>query len=219
MTENKMSSNDIRDTKDTDLNEPDVQGESTDTSASFSEELDQANATLAQDSSESAEATSEATIELETIRAELASTQDRVLRISAELDNYRKRVQREIQDERRYATMPLMREILPVLDNLKRAIDSASPSNQTSEPSPEMTALLEGVSMVFQQLESVLAKQGCVRIEAMGQPFDPNIHDAILQQPSADAEPNTVIFETQTGYKLHDRVVRPSQVIVASKVE
>ena len=215
MTENKMSSNDIRDTKDTDLNEPGVQGESTNASASFSEELDQANATLAQDSAESANATSE----LETIRTELASTQDRVLRISAELDNYRKRVQREIQDERRYATMPLMREILPVLDNLKRAIDSASPSKQTSDPSPEMSALLEGVSMVFQQLEGVLAKQGCVRIEAMGQPFDPNIHDAILQQPSADVEPNTVIFETQTGYKLHDRVVRPSQVIVASKVE
>ncbi|MDD3470620.1 MAG: nucleotide exchange factor GrpE, partial [Thermoguttaceae bacterium] len=185
-----MPSEGIRDTKDTELNEMEMSDrESADAATPFSEELDQVNATLADQAAEPNTGSSpEEVSELETIRAELELTKDRVLRISAELDNYRKRVQREMQEERRYATMPLMRELLPVVDNLKRAIEAAKKSSETSEPTPEMSALLEGVSMVLQQLEGALAKQGCVRIEAMGQPFDPNIHDALLQQPSADAE-------------------------------
>ena len=152
----------------------------------------------------------------EQLRRELEAANDRVLRISAELDNYRKRVQREVQEERRYAVMPLMRDLLPIVDNLKRAISAADDVGNTTN-TPSTPALAEGVSMVAAQFESVLAAHGCVRIEVVGLPFDPNFHDAILQQPSTDAPPNTVLFETQTGYRLHDRVVRPSQVIVSAK--
>lgn len=180
--------------------------------AAFAEELDAANASLDPPANEAPAETQAISVE-ETLQQELDTAKDRILRISAELDNYRKRVQREVQEERRYAAMPLMRELLPVVDNLKRTIEAAQKVSEGAD------GLLEGVTMVLQQFESVLAKHGCVKIDAAGQPFDPNLHDAILQQPSDDVAPNTVLFETQTGYRLHERVVRPSQVIVSKKSE
>lgn len=147
--------------------------------------------------------------ELEQLRAELATAQDRYLRCEAELDNYRKRARRELDDQRRYAGLPLLRDLLPVLDNLDRAI-------QAAEKSQESGALLAGVKLVFQQFESVLELHHCRRIEALHTPFDPNLHQAILQQPSEAHPENTVIMVTQAGFQLHDRVVRPSQVIVSS---
>jgi molecular chaperone GrpE len=147
--------------------------------------------------------------ELEQLQAELAQTKDRYLRSEAELDNYRKRVRREMEDERRYALVPLLHDLLPVLDNLERAI-------QAAEKSQESSGLLSGVKMVFQQLETVLEKHHCRRIEALNEPFDPSLHQAILQQPSSEHPANTVLMVTQAGFQLHDRVVRPSQVIVST---
>ncbi len=144
------------------------------------------------------------------LRAELERAQDRALRMQAELENFRRRARRELEDERRYASLPLIRDLLPVMDNLQRAIEAAQKSDGSS-------GLLEGVQLMSQQLESVLAAHDCRRIEALHQPFDPNLHDAILQQPSAEYPPGTVILVTQVGYQLHDRVVRPAQVIVASE--
>jgi molecular chaperone GrpE len=138
----------------------------------------------------------------------LADANDRCLRLQAELENIRKRARRELDDERRYANLPLLRDLLPVADNLARAIDSG-------EKSHDVERLLEGVKMVAQQLEAVFAKHHCKRIEAVGLPFDPHQHEAIAQQPSGDHPPHTVLAEAQSGFQLHDRVIRPSQVIVS----
>jgi len=148
--------------------------------------------------------------EMSKLRADLEDASDRVLRAQAELENYRKRARRELEDERRYAAMPLLRDLLPVLDNMQRAIEAA-------EKLPQASGLLDGVKLIAQNLLSVLAKHDCKKIEAMGQPFDPAFHEAISQQPSADHEPNTVVYVAQEGYSLHDRVVRPAQVIVSKK--
>ena len=148
----------------------------------------------------------------EQLRDEVDAAKDLALRHQAELDNYRKRAARELQDVRRYANLPLMRELLPVLDNLDRAIEAAEKNHDTA-------SLLEGVKIVADQLKGVLAQHHCQPIESLGQPFDPNLHEAILQQPSDEHAPGSVSMETVVGFQLHDRVVRPSQVIVAAKKE
>ena len=142
------------------------------------------------------------------MQAQVEETKDRMLRAQAELENYRKRITRQMEEDRRYADMPLLRDLLPVLDNVKRAITAA-------EKTPEITTLLEGIQMVAKQLETVLSRRHCTMIEALHTPFDPHRHEAIMQQPSGEFPPNTVLLETQTGYQLHDRVVRPAQVIVS----
>jgi len=140
---------------------------------------------------------------------ELAAANDRLLRLQAEMQNLRNRTSREIADERKYAALPVLRDLLPVLDNINRAIQSA-------EKAGEAENLLEGFRLVRQQLITTLSNHGAAAIEGLGQPFDPNFHQAILHQPSDDAPANTITMVTQEGYKLHDRVVRPSQVIVSS---
>lgn len=143
------------------------------------------------------------------LEAELAAEKDRGLRLQAEMENLRTRTARELVDERKYAPLPLLRDILPVIDNIDRALEAA-------EQSEEAAALLEGFKLVRQQLVGILQQHNCTRIEAVGEPFDPQIHEAILQQPSEEQPANHVLQETQAGYLLHDRVVRPSQVIVSS---
>jgi molecular chaperone GrpE len=102
-----------------------------------------------------------------------------------------------------------MRDILPALDNVKRAIEAA-------EKTHDAASLLEGIKLVAQQLQDALRRHHCTPIEALHAPFDPNLHEAILQQPSDQFPANTVVQETQAGYRLHDRVVRPSQVVVST---
>ena len=139
------------------------------------------------------------------------SRRDRELRSQAELDNYRKRAARELDERLRYANMALLRDLLPVVDNVDRAIDAA-------EKNADAAALLEGFKMVHKQLGDALARHHCRPIDALNEPFDPHKHHAVMQQPSAEHPANTVLMVTQNGYELHDRVVRPSQVIV-SKAE
>jgi molecular chaperone GrpE len=141
--------------------------------------------------------------------AELAAANDRLLRLQAEMQNLRNRTSREIADERRYAALPVVRELLPVVDNIERAIEAA-------EKAGEAENLLAGFRLVGQQLATILTRHDCLPIEALGQPFDPNFHQAILQQPSPDAPAGTVTLVTQSGYRMHDRVVRPAHVIVSS---
>jgi molecular chaperone GrpE len=148
-------------------------------------------------------------VTVDALRAELDQAKERILRCQAELDNYRKRAAREMDEHRRYANIGLIRDLLPVLDNVERAIRAA-------EKSADGSGLLEGVKLVAQQLQGVLERHHCVKIEALGLPFDPHLHHAILQQPSDEHPANTVIMVTQDGYQLHDRVVRPSQVIVSA---
>lgn len=140
---------------------------------------------------------------------ELAACNDRLLRLQAEMQNLRNRTAREIADERRYAALPILRDLLPVVDNIDRAIEAA-------EKAGEAENLLAGFRLVRQQLVTALTQQHCEPIEALNQPFDPNFHQAILQQPSTEVPPGVVTMVTQPGYRLHDRVVRPAQVIVSS---
>lgn len=150
--------------------------------------------------------------EAEPLRRDLDEARDRVLRAQAELDNYRKRARRELDEERRYAALPLLGDLLPVLDNVGRAI-------QAAEKNSEAGSLVEGVKLVAQQLEGVLGRYHCVRIEALHKPFDPHLHQAIMQQPSAEHPPGTVLQVAQEGYQVYDRVLRPAQVIVSAAAD
>jgi len=158
------------------------------------------------------------------LRAELEAAKDRALRCHAELENYRKRATRESEERLRYANLGLLRDLLPVLDNVGRAIAAAQSAGAAVElppqpgelpPQPSANALLEGFQMVDRHLQDVLRRHHCRRIEAEHMPFDPNLHHAVMQQPSDEYPENTVLTVTQQGYQLHDRVVRPSQVIVS----
>ena len=142
------------------------------------------------------------------LEVQLAEARDRALRSQAELDNYRKRSQRELQDTHRYANIELMRALLPVMDNVQRAVEATD--------TDETEGLLDGVKLMGQQLSTVLEQYHCQPIESLGQPFDPNLHEAILQQPSEEYASGVVMQVTQVGYQLHDRVIRPAQVIVSS---
>jgi molecular chaperone GrpE len=145
---------------------------------------------------------------LEQLRADLEAAKDRVLRSQAELENFRKRASREIEENRRYAELPLIQDLLPVLDNVERAIDAA-------DKAQDVAVLLEGIKLVARQFEEVLARHHCQRIGALHLPFDPHLHHAISQQPTNEYPANTVVIVAQSGFQLYDRVVRPSQVIVS----
>jgi molecular chaperone GrpE len=155
------------------------------------------------------EALAEAVSDTDQLAADLAAANDRVLRLQAEMQNLRNRTSREVAEERRYAALPVLRDLLPVVDNIDRAIEAA-------EKAGEAENLLEGFRLVRQQLMSLLTQYDCELIAADGLPFDPNFHQAILQQPSLDVPAGQVLTVTQPGYKLHERVVRPAQVIVSS---
>ena len=129
---------------------------------------------------------------------DLEEAKDRVLRSQAELDNYRKRAAREVEEHRRFANLPLIRDLLPVVDNLERAISAA-------EKTHDLASLLAGIKLGGRLFEEALKRHHCVRIPALHQPFDPNLHQAISQQPSDDFPPNTVILESQPGFQLHER--------------
>jgi molecular chaperone GrpE len=150
--------------------------------------------------------------QLEAAQAERHANRENWLRTQAELENYRKRVQREMDEARRYQVLPLARDVLPVVDNLRRAIAVA-------EEGGDRTGLVDGIRLVLKQLEDTLSRHDVKPIEAAGQPFDPNLHEALQQVPSAEQPPMTVLQEYQRGYRLHDRVIRPSQVVVSKQPE
>lgn len=148
--------------------------------------------------------------QLQQALAERDDFRDKWARAMADLDNYRRRIQREMEEDRKYLAQPLLKALLPGLDGLDRTLQAAQTSKNADD-------LITGVQMVQKQFETSLAQFGVKSIEAVGQPFDPNVHEAITQMPSADHPPMTVLQDVERGYLLHDRVVRPSKVIVASQ--
>ena len=150
------------------------------------------------------------------LEAQVQEATQRALRTQAELENYRKRMKREMDDERRYAEQQLVSHLLPVVDNLQRAIDATLTRRASEGGDGSHAGLLEGVKLVAAQLEAVLKQHHCEPIEAVGQPFDPNQHQAIAQEPSDQHPAGTVTRAAQVGYKLHDRVIRPAQVFVST---
>ncbi|MEX2172784.1 MAG: nucleotide exchange factor GrpE [Pirellulaceae bacterium] len=155
------------------------------------------------------------------LEAQLQEAADRALRTHAELENYRKRAQRELVEERRYAVAPLVHDLLSVVDNLERAIaatdvQSAGEASASPADASGLASLREGVKLVAAQFETVLEQHGCERIETVGVEFDPNQHKAIAQEPSEQHPAGHISREAQIGYKLHDRVIRPAQVFVST---
>ncbi len=136
----------------------------------------------------------------------------RLVRSQAELDNFRKRSRREMEDQRRHAQFPIMSDLLAVVDNLERAIQATGQAETDNQQ-----GLQEGVHLVTDQLKSILERHHCQMIEVgEGDVFDPNCHEAISQQPSEDHPTGSVLFVTQSGYRLHERIVRPAQVVVST---
>lgn len=148
---------------------------------------------------------------LEKAEQERAQFLDLAQRTKADFENYQKRIHRDMLEERRFALTPLARDLLPAMDNLDRALEAAKKAGDNGP-------LTQGVAMVQTQLLDMLKRHGITRIEAQGKPFDPNVHQAVLQQPTAAQPPNTVLQTLEQGFMIHDRVLRPARVIVAAPV-
>lgn len=145
--------------------------------------------------------------ELDARTTERDTAQDQLLRMRAEFDNYRKRTAREVERLRKTATQSLVCELLPVLDNLERAIKHGGDTTGNLE---------RGVELVLGQMQSVLARTGLEAIPALGQPFDPNVHEALSHLPSEEHPADSVMEEFSKGYRLGGCVVRPAKVVVSS---
>lgn len=148
--------------------------------------------------------------EQEKLRAELAETRDRWIRLNADFENFRRRTLKEREEAYQFGHQALAKDLLPAVDNLERAIDAARKSGVG-----DLESLLQGLELVQRDLESVLSKHGVTEVEALGQPFDPSVHEALAQVPDASVPPNTVVQVFQRGYRLRDRLLRPAQVVVS----
>ena len=136
----------------------------------------------------------------------IAELEDRLLRLTAESGNYRKRAAREKDEARQFASQSLIEKLLPVMDNFQMALDAA----QDADP-----AVRDGVEIIIGQLKGVLAESGVEEVDALGQVFDPELHEAVSQQETTDAEEGVVVQQLRKGYRLHERLVRPASVVVA----
>lgn len=156
--------------------------------------------------------TAELREEIERVQRERDKYYDLFKRTQADFENAHQRYRREWDQERRFAAGPLAKDLFAALDNLERALQSAREAKDEG-------ALAHGVALVHGQLLDALKRHGIVPIEALHKPFDPNYHQAVSQQPSTEHPPNTVLQVLQQGYQLHERVLRPASVIVASSPE
>ena len=136
----------------------------------------------------------------------IAELNERIVRLTADFDNFRKRAQREKDEARQFANQGLLEKLLPVLDNFEMALTAV----KDADPS-----VRDGVQMILDQLLGVLKESGVEPVDAMGQPFDPNLHEALSQEETTEVEEGTVVQQVQRGYKLNDRLVRPARVVVA----
>jgi len=143
------------------------------------------------------------------LEKEFNELNERFLRVSSDFRNFKKRAEKEKKDIYSYANEKIICELLPVMDNFERAILSVEPENTSSEK------MLRGIEMVFKQFEDVLNSSGLEKIDALGKPFDPNFHHAVMVEETEDFETETVLEVFQTGYSLNKKVIRPSMVKVA----
>jgi molecular chaperone GrpE len=137
---------------------------------------------------------------------------DRLLRVTADFDNYKKRAAREKQDATRFANENLLEKLVPVLDSFEMALNAAQNTQGEAAQS-----LKTGISMVYQQLKSALTEAGLEEVEAAGKPFDPNLHEAVSQQESDEVPEGQVLQQLRRGYKLRERLLRPATVIVSKR--
>lgn len=146
------------------------------------------------------------------LEQELAEAKDRTLRVAADLENFRKRALKDREEAHHFGHQNLIKDLLPSVDNLERAVDHARKGGEESA-----SGLLEGVELVLRELHSVLAKHGVTLIEALGQPFDPALHEAMAQVSDGSQPPGTVVEVFQRGYQLRDRLLRPARVVVSKR--
>jgi molecular chaperone GrpE len=156
--------------------------------------------------------TQEQVAELKEQAARANENWDRLLRTTADFDNFKKRAAREKQEAIKYANEGVMQKLVPVLDSLDMALAAA----QTAGPDAGQS-LQAGVTMVLQQLRNVLAEAGLEEVNALGQPFDPNFHEALSQQETPEVPEGQVIQQLRKGYKLRDRLLRPASVVIAKQ--
>ncbi|UQZ86968.1 heat shock protein GrpE [Paenibacillus konkukensis] len=175
-----------------------------------SEQQVDATYTEASEAAEAAqEAVSEQSGELDKLRQQADEHYQRFLRTQADFDNFRRRTRQEKEEFAKYASLKLIEQLLPVVDNFERALVAGKDNN-------DYDALLKGVDMIFRQFEQVLAGEGLQAMEAVGQPFNPEFHQAIMQVDSDEHEEGIVVEEVQKGYMLKDKVLRPAMVKVSS---
>jgi molecular chaperone GrpE len=146
---------------------------------------------------------------MEALREEAQETYDRLLRVSAEFDNYKKRMSRELENARKFGTETLLKDLLPVVDNLERAIASSRGEGGEGE------GIVEGVGMTLSELLRVLERFQAKPFESVGEPFDPTWHQAFMQEETDRYPEHTVVSEIQKGYSLHGRLLRPAMVVVS----
>ncbi|MDB5522482.1 MAG: grpE [Rhizobium sp.] len=151
---------------------------------------------------------------VELLKAENADLKDRYLRLAAEMDNLRRRTEREVKDAKVYSAASFARDMLSVSDNMRRAID-AIPAEARTGGDAGFLALVEGVEMTERAMLGALERHGVKKIEPTGQKFDPNFHQAMFEVPNAEIPANTVIQVVQDGYVIGDRVLRPAMVGVS----
>lgn len=171
------------------------------------DEAEESEIEVAKDEAQAAPASPE---EIEKIIQEKEEYYDRLLRVQADFDNYRKRVQKEQANLLKYGAENTLKEILPVLDNIERAVNSAREHNNSD------SQLREGIEMVLSQFLGALEKLGVKPIETTGHPFDPNKHDALIRVHAPKEPEGAVVSEICKGYYLHDKVLRPAQVTVGT---
>jgi molecular chaperone GrpE len=146
---------------------------------------------------------------IETLTRERDSLQDRLLRTAAEFDNYRKRMDRERRDLADFVNAEVLGELLPIVDNFERALQAPATG--------EAESFKKGVELIHKQLSDLLKKRGVTPIVALGTDFDPNVHQAVIHEESADHREGEVMQELQRGYKIGDRLLRPAMVKVAKR--
>ena len=151
-------------------------------------------------------------VELENRAAKAEENWDRLVRTTADFDNFKKRAAREKIESAQYASASLLQKLLPVLDNFEMALAAAQAAKEAKNDS-----LQSGVAMIQSQLKSVLTESGLEEVDATGKPFDPNFHEAVSEQESADVVEGNVLQQLRKGYKFKERLLRPATVIVAKK--
>lgn len=148
------------------------------------------------------------------LEAELATARQDILYAHADTQNVRRRLEKELADTRAYAATSFARDMLSIADNLSRAL-AAIPADLREDD--KLKGLVVGLEATGRELDSVFGRNGIQRIESVGQPLDPNKHQAMMETPSTDAEPGTILVEMQAGYMIKDRLLRPAMVSVAKK--
>ncbi|MDL1963298.1 MAG: nucleotide exchange factor GrpE [Deltaproteobacteria bacterium] len=155
--------------------------------------------------------TIESSKKVKSVEEELKETYDRFLRVSAEFENYKKRSAREMSEFKKFANESLIKELLLIIDNLELAINSSKDEENSNN------GLIEGIDMTLKKLLKILGEFGLKQIESLEKPFDPNFHQAVMQEETDKHSQNTVIKELQKGYILNERLLRPAMVVVSKK--